>query len=101
MLPTWYDSFAFSVVEALASGIPVVTTDLAGASELVDPGVHGAVLPGDCGTEQLIGAMTEWSDPERLEAARPVARERAEQNGIERSLQRIEALLLRVAAGRR
>jgi hypothetical protein len=44
--------------------------------------------------------MAEWTDPERLEAAGPAARERAEQNGIERSLRRIEDLLLRVATER-
>ena len=47
------------------------------------------------------GQLDRHVSPERLEAARPAARERAEQNGIERSLRRIEALLLRVASERR
>jgi len=99
VLPTWYDSFAFAVVEALASGLPVVTTDLAGASELVVPGVHGAVLEGACGPRELSCALVEWTDPGRLAAAGSAARAQAERYGIERSLERIEALLCAVAGG--
>jgi UDP-glucose:(heptosyl)LPS alpha-1,3-glucosyltransferase len=101
VLPTWYDSFAFSISEALASGLPVVTTNLAGASELVEPGVHGAVLPGACGPEELGAALLEWSRPDRREAAAPAARARAEQHGIDRSMGRIEEVLLGVARGSR
>ena len=34
MLPTFYDSFAYTVLEALACGTPVVTTRAAGAAEI-------------------------------------------------------------------
>jgi UDP-glucose:(heptosyl)LPS alpha-1,3-glucosyltransferase len=45
---TWHDSFGFVVLEAMATGLPVVTTRFAGAAEAVDDGVSGLLAdPGD------------------------------------------------------
>lgn len=43
VLPTLYDPFPNAAVEALASGLPVVTTFQSGAAELIRPGENGAV----------------------------------------------------------
>jgi len=46
--PTWYDPCSLVVLEALASGLPVVTTTMNGASELMTDGEEGFVIaPGD------------------------------------------------------
>ncbi len=45
VLPTMYDPCANACLEALAAGRPVVTTRGNGASELVQPGVSGAIVP--------------------------------------------------------
>lgn len=42
-LPTLYDPFPNAALEALACGLPVVTTTTCGAAELVEPGVNGAL----------------------------------------------------------
>jgi UDP-glucose:(heptosyl)LPS alpha-1,3-glucosyltransferase len=42
--PTWYDPCSRVVLEALTLGIPVVTTRLNGAAEVMDPRRHGAVI---------------------------------------------------------
>ena len=44
ILPTIYDPCANSCLEALALGVPVVTTRANGASELVEPGKSGQVV---------------------------------------------------------
>ena len=44
LLPTLYDPFAQVCREALACGIPVVTTPENGASEMIQPSVNGFVL---------------------------------------------------------
>jgi UDP-glucose:(heptosyl)LPS alpha-1,3-glucosyltransferase len=44
VLPTIYDPCANACLEALAAGRPVVTTRANGASELVRPGVSGAIV---------------------------------------------------------
>lgn len=48
VLPARYEPFGNVHLEALASGVPVVTTEAAGGSELIQEGTNGAVVaPGD------------------------------------------------------
>ncbi len=44
VLPTLYDAFANVCLEAMACGLPVVTTDTNGAAELVSDGISGYVM---------------------------------------------------------
>jgi UDP-glucose:(heptosyl)LPS alpha-1,3-glucosyltransferase len=43
LFPTVYDSFGLVVTEAMATGLPVITSAAAGAAELITPGVDGFV----------------------------------------------------------
>lgn len=45
VLPTRGDCFPQAIAEALASGLPVVATDVGGIRELVTPGVNGYLVP--------------------------------------------------------
>jgi UDP-glucose:(heptosyl)LPS alpha-1,3-glucosyltransferase len=65
VLPTRYDPAANSTLEALASGLPVVTSAMNGAAEIVEPGVHGAVLPTPVHPEELKRALIDWLDRAR------------------------------------
>jgi len=44
-LPTLYDPLPNAALEALACGLPVVTTTTCGAAEFIEPGVNGALCP--------------------------------------------------------
>jgi len=44
VLPTPYDAFGMVITEAMACGVPVVTTDRAGAAEVIDNGIDGLIL---------------------------------------------------------
>jgi UDP-glucose:(heptosyl)LPS alpha-1,3-glucosyltransferase len=44
-LPTLYDPCSNVVLEALACGLPVVTTAANGAAEFLSPGENGAIIP--------------------------------------------------------
>ena len=45
VLPSIEDGFAFVVAEALACGLPVITTPNTGSSDLIRNGVNGTVVP--------------------------------------------------------
>jgi len=48
VLPTIYDPFSNACLEALAAGLPVITTTANGFAEIVTDGVHGSTVePGD------------------------------------------------------
>ena len=96
VLPTHYDSFAFTVLESLAVGTPVITTDAAGAAELVTRGVDGEVLRGACEAGELAAAMELWHDPARVAAAAKPARDCAQRYGFETTMVRMAEVLERV-----
>lgn len=82
------ETFGLAVLEALASGTPVVTADVGGARELVDAHA-GAWAPAD--PEALSAAVLELAA--RPEAARrTAARRRAEQFGWDRTVTAMLAL---------
>lgn len=45
IFPTLSDGFGMVVTEALARGLPVITTNRAGAADLIDHGVNGLIIP--------------------------------------------------------
>ncbi len=78
VLPTYYDPFANSTLEALASGLPVITTTTNGASEVLTHHLHGSVLPQPGDREELIRELSFWCDRDRLRDSRAAVRALAE-----------------------
>ena len=60
LFPSIEDGFAFVVAEALACGLPVVTTVNTGASDLVQPGVNGEVCAIRDARALADGALKWW-----------------------------------------
>lgn len=72
--PTFYDPFSLAVGEALASGLPVVTTRRNGASEIMESGREGFVVEDPRDEEAIAGALDRLADPEtRREMGRRAA----------------------------
>lgn len=101
VLPTRYDAFGLSVLEALACGVPVITTTTCGAAELIQDGVQGSIINLDQGLEKLSAAMLDWTDDDRLRSASSSARQLAEQHDIQSKLHETEQLLKAVADEKR
>ncbi|MFA7345709.1 MAG: glycosyltransferase family 4 protein [Terrimicrobiaceae bacterium] len=84
VLPTYYDPFSNACLEALAAGLPVITSPANGFSEIIAPGTHGAIVPeGDA--PALAGEMEKWRDPKTRANARPACLARAAEFSIERN----------------
>ncbi len=74
VLPTQYDPFSNACLEALASGLPVITTRDNGFAEIISAGVDGDILPeaaGVDGGEALAAALLAWSSDDLRERTRP------------------------------
>jgi UDP-glucose:(heptosyl)LPS alpha-1,3-glucosyltransferase len=65
-----YEPCANVIAEALASGLPVITSRSNGASELIQPGINGTVLDDPADLVGLEKAVIEWRN--RSPSCRPV-----------------------------
>jgi UDP-glucose:(heptosyl)LPS alpha-1,3-glucosyltransferase len=75
--PTFYDPCSLVVLEALACGLPVITTKANGASELIKPPHEGYVIDDPHDAEQLADSMASLLDPQRRHACAAAARQAA------------------------
>jgi UDP-glucose:(heptosyl)LPS alpha-1,3-glucosyltransferase len=91
LLPTRYDPFPNTALEALAMGLPVIVGRRSGAAEILQPGRDGWICdPGDVtGLAQLLREAVAASGDNRLLAA---ARAAAEGYGIDDMARRLAAL---------
>ena len=98
ILPTIYDPFSNACLEALACGLPVITTRANGFSEIIENGIHGSIvdLPDD--VTALREALDLWSDGTRRSAARSAILKRAAQFDISKNVEQTLAILLQLAA---
>jgi UDP-glucose:(heptosyl)LPS alpha-1,3-glucosyltransferase len=101
VLPTRYDPFANTTLEALASGLPVITTETNGGSEVMQDGVHGAVLGGTVSDDALLRALLCWTERHAPERVAQAVRARAEGYSVARECEASTAVLLQVAAAKR
>jgi UDP-glucose:(heptosyl)LPS alpha-1,3-glucosyltransferase len=70
LLPTIYDPFSNACLEALAAGLPVITTKANGFSEIIESGRHGTVIDDPRNVAAISEALTFWADPSRRAQAR-------------------------------
>lgn len=77
VFPTLCDGFGMVVTEAFAQGLPVITTNRAGAADLVKHGVNGLIIP--AGDADALAAALEWclTHRQELKAMRQAALETA------------------------
>lgn len=77
VLPTLSDGFAMVVSEAMSQGLPVITTEWAGAAQFIASGENGIVVPAR-DSEALAEALASCAArPERLRAMGGAARQTA------------------------
>lgn len=94
ILPTLSDSMARVVLEAMASGMPVIVTEEAGYRGIVEDGVHGFIVP-TRDSSAIAAALTSLArDPELRERMGAAARSRAGEYTLGRLQRDVVAAIL-------
>ena len=97
LLPSAYESFGLSALEAMSCGLAVIATEIGGLAEVVTPGVDGWLCHvGDCQcmAERAGDLLT---NPEKARAFGDAARQKAVGKfGIEKIVPQYEAVYRRV-----
>lgn len=72
--PTFYDSCSLTVLEALASGLPVITSRFNGAADVILSDKGGKILDDPAEVEDLARSIFYFFDEERRNEARVITR---------------------------
>ena len=86
LLPTWYDPFSNACMEAMAAGIPVITTRANGCSEIIQDKVHGSIVERASDVAGLTRALRFWSDESRRKNAQLALLEHATEFDLSRNV---------------
>lgn len=89
--PTFYDPCSLVVLEALACGLPVITSQFNGAGELITPGVEGSILMDPADDATLAAHIGDLLDADR-QAMGQAARQLAEQHSLDQNLREMLAV---------
>jgi UDP-glucose:(heptosyl)LPS alpha-1,3-glucosyltransferase len=101
VFPTQYDAFGMVISEAMATGLPVVTSREAGAAELITHGVDGWLTDDPWAVEQIAGGLRALAaDPERRARMGRAARATIEAHTWDRVAAETMAVYREVAAER-
>ncbi len=83
ILPTFYDTCSLVVFEAMAAGLPAITTQFNGAAGIITEGVDGAVLKDPRDIDEMASAMQRFLDTRLLQRASDAARQTASHYTLE------------------
>jgi UDP-glucose:(heptosyl)LPS alpha-1,3-glucosyltransferase len=86
VLPTLYDPFSNACLEALAAGVPVITTVNNGFSEIIESGVHGEILKDPEDVAALADAINRWTTLSQKPDIRNACAEKGHEYTIERNV---------------
>jgi N-acetyl-alpha-D-glucosaminyl L-malate synthase BshA len=101
LLPSETESFGLVALEAMASGVPVIASDVGGLPEVVEHGVSGYLAPVGDVDKMAAYALDILSSPERRARFCKAARERAHRFDYREIVPQYEAVYERVLAGER
>jgi glycosyltransferase involved in cell wall biosynthesis len=94
---TAVETFSVAALEQLATGVPMVMSDIGGASEIVQEGVNGFLIePGN--TDQLVSRLRTTFDPECRRQLRSAARASVENFTMDRMVDSYERLALELSS---
>jgi len=98
--PTYYDPCSLVVLEALAWGLPVISTRQNGATELMTDGVHGRIVSAPGALAELVDGLNLAADPARRRAMSAQARELGSRLTFQTHLENLVKVFEEAAAAR-
>ncbi len=98
VMPSVFDTFGMTVLEAMAAGLPVVITKKVGARDLIDHGTHGFVLEERPSAHDLCEKLGFLLDPKNRTAMGEQARQVALRYTWERTANQVEEMYRRLLA---
>jgi UDP-glucose:(heptosyl)LPS alpha-1,3-glucosyltransferase len=98
--PTYYDPCSLVVLEALACGLPVITTACNGASELMADGREGFVITAPEAIGELTAALGHMADDARRAAMSIHASALGREQSMDRHVGRLVKVFEEVAASK-
>src|SRR5262249_24297723 len=99
--PTFYDPCSLVVLEALACGLPVITSRYNGASELLHPPREGYVIDDPHHHAELAWCMEQLLDPRRRSICAEAARQTASEWTFVHHYQQLLSILAEAATRKR
>jgi UDP-glucose:(heptosyl)LPS alpha-1,3-glucosyltransferase len=91
--PTFYDACSLTVLEALATGLPVITTHSNGAGGIINEGKEGFVISDPRDDQVLAEKISLCMNPQKAERISIAARHLAESYSLERNWGEMRRLL--------
>jgi glycosyltransferase involved in cell wall biosynthesis len=99
ILPSLWEGFSMAILEALATGTPVMATDVGGASEVIRSGYDGLLIPPREASALVTGVREAILDPRKYkEMGRQGKETVGRQFTVARHLNRLQDLYLEVLA---
>jgi UDP-glucose:(heptosyl)LPS alpha-1,3-glucosyltransferase len=99
--PTFYDPCSLVVLEALAAGLPVVTSRFNGASELMTEGREGYLVDDPADVDELVQRIRPLLETDVRARMSLAARQLAEQHSWERNCREVLDVYREIAQARR
>jgi UDP-glucose:(heptosyl)LPS alpha-1,3-glucosyltransferase len=101
LLPTLYDPFANVTLEALAAGLPVITSAQNGAAEIIQSETNGLVLPRADDINLIVCWLEYLADPARRAELKGPAQTLAQQYDLSRNVSETLAVFDRLGSLRK
>ena len=100
VFPSVNEGLARAIFEAMASGLPVVATELSGAEDCITPGIEGSVVPARDVDALAESMLWHYENPEASAAMGAAGRARIEREfTLERYVDRVMEMYRAVEAG--
>lgn len=100
LLPTIYDPFSNACLEAMAAGLPVITTRSNGFSEVIEEGIEGDVLDDPREIGAMARCLEAWRSSSRREMVRARLRQKSAHFSTEENMRKTIEVIVAARAMR-